>query len=43
MQTDPTDDKTLIDGTGSLVTYLAVSGTIDAFYIKGDGSQITGI
>ena len=43
MQTDPVDDKTLIDGTGSLVTYLAVSGTIDAFYIKGDGSQITGI
>jgi hypothetical protein len=43
MQTDPTDDATLIDGTGSLVTYLAVSGTIDAFYLKGDGSQITNI
>lgn len=43
MQTDPLDDKTLIDGTGSLVTYLAISGTLDAFYLKGDGSQITGI
>lgn len=43
MQTDPVDDKTLIDGTGSLVTYLAVSGTVDAFYFKGDGSQLTGI
>jgi len=40
MQTDPTDDATLIDGTGSLVTYLIVSGTIDAFYFKGDGSQL---
>lgn len=37
MQTDPIDDATLLDGTGSLVTYLAVSGTIDAFYFKGDG------
>ena len=43
MQTDPVDDKTLIDGTGSLVTYLAVSGTVDAFYFKGDGSQITNV
>lgn len=43
MQTDPVDDATLLDGTGSLVTYLAVSGTIDAFYLKGDGSQITNI
>ena len=43
MQTDPIDDKTLIDGTGSLVTYLAVSGTVDAFYFKGDGSQLTNI
>ena len=43
MQTDPVDDATLLDGTGSLVTYLAVSGTIDAFYFKGDGSQLTGI
>jgi len=43
MQTDPTDDKTLLDGTGSLVTELAVSGTVDAFYFKGDGSQITNI
>lgn len=43
MQTDPIDDATLIDGTGSLVTYLAVSGTIDAFYFKGDGSQITNL
>jgi hypothetical protein len=40
MQTDPVDDATLLDGTGSLVTYLAVSGTIDAFYFKGDGSQL---
>lgn len=43
MQTDPVDDATLLDGTGSLVTYLAVSGTIDAFYLKGDGSQITNL
>ena len=43
MQTDPVDDKTLIDGTGSLVTHLAISGTLDAFYLKGDGSQITGV
>ena len=43
MQTDPVDDKTLIDGTGSLVTHLAVSGTLDAFYLRGDGSQITGV
>jgi len=43
MQTDPTDDKTLLDGTGSLVTELAVSGTVDAFYLKGDGSGITNI
>jgi hypothetical protein len=43
MQTDPIDDATLLDGTGSLVTYLAVSGTLDAFYLKGDGSQLTNI
>jgi len=43
MQTDPLDDKTLIDGTGSLVTYLAVSGTVDAYYFKGDGSQLTNL
>ena len=43
MQTDPVDDATLLDGTGSLVTYLAVSGTVDAFYFKGDGSQLTNV
>jgi hypothetical protein len=43
MQTDPVDDATLIDGTGSLVTYLIVSGTVDAFYFKGDGSQLTNL
>ena len=43
MQTDPVDDATLIDGTGSLVTYLIVSGTIDAFQFKGDGSQLTNL
>lgn len=43
LQTDPVDDSTLLDGTGSLVTYLAVSGTVDAFYFKGDGSQLTNI
>ena len=43
MQTDPTDDKTLLDGTGSLVTELAVSGTIDAYYFKGDGSQLLNV
>ena len=43
MQTDPVDDRTLLDGTGSLVTYLAVSGTVDAFYFKGNGSQLTNL
>ncbi len=43
LQTDPVDDSTLLDGTGSLVTYLSVSGTVDAFYFKGDGSQLTNI
>ena len=43
MQTDPVDDATLIDGTGSLVTYLIVSGTIDAFAFKGNGSQLTNL
>lgn len=43
MQTDPTDDKTLLDGTGSLVTELAVSGTVDAYYFKGDGSQLLNV
>lgn len=43
MQTDPIDDKTLLDGTGSLVTYLAVSGTIDAYYFKGDASQLVNV
>lgn len=43
MQTDPVDDVTLLDGTGSLVTYLAVSGTVDAYYFKGDGSQLTNL
>jgi hypothetical protein len=43
MQTDPIDDRTLIDGTGSLVTYLSISGTLDAYYLKGDASGITNI
>jgi len=43
LQTDPVDDSTLLDGTGSLVTLLAVSGTVDAYYFKGDGSQLTNI
>jgi len=43
MQTDPFDDKTLLDGTGSLVSYLAVSGTIDAFEFIGDGNRITNL
>jgi len=43
LQTDPTDDRTVLDGTGSLVTYLAVSGTVDAYSFKGDGSQLTNI
>ena len=43
LQTDPVDYSTLLDGTGSLVTYLAVSGTVDAYYFKGDGSQLTNI
>ena len=43
LQTDPVDDSTLLDGTGSLVTLLAVSGTVDAFYFKGNGSQLTNL
>jgi hypothetical protein len=43
LQTDPVDDSTLLDGTGSLVTLLAVSGTVDAYYFKGDGSQLTNL
>jgi hypothetical protein len=43
MQTDPTDDITLLDGTGSLVTYLAISGTLDAYYLKGNASGLTNI
>lgn len=43
MQTDPIDDATLLDGTGSLVTYLAISGTLDAFYLKGDASALTNV
>lgn len=38
MQTDPVDDKTLLDGTGSLVTALAISGTIETFNIETDGT-----
>lgn len=38
MQTDPTDDKTLLDGTGSLVTNLAISGTLETFNIETDGT-----
>jgi hypothetical protein len=37
MQTDPVDDKTLLDGTGSLVTKLAISGTLETFNIETDG------
>jgi hypothetical protein len=40
MQTDPIDDRTLIDGTGSLVEYLSISGTLDAYFVKGDGSGL---
>jgi hypothetical protein len=43
LQTDPVDDSTLLDGTGSLVTLLTVSGTVDAYYFKGDGSQLTNL
>ena len=43
MQTDPVDDRTLLDGTGSLVTYLVVSGTIESYNFKGDGSQLTNL
>jgi len=38
MQTDPVDDKTLLDGTGSLVTTLAVSGTIETFNLETYGT-----
>lgn len=37
MQTDPTDDKTLLDGTGSVVTTLAISGTIETYNIETEG------
>ena len=44
MQTDPVDDKTLLDGTGSLVTYLTVSGTVDMYHIKTNGTgSLSGI
>lgn len=43
LQTDPIDDSTLLDGTGSLVTNLVISGTLDAQYLKGDGSQIANV
>jgi hypothetical protein len=43
MQTDPFDDKTLLDGTGSLVSYLAISGTVDAFEFIGDGNKLTNL
>jgi len=43
MQTDPQDDRTLIDGTGSLVTYLVISGTLDAYSLRGDGFNITNL
>lgn len=43
LQLDPLDGKTLMDGTGSLVTLMAVSGTIDAYAFKGDGSQLTNL
>lgn len=38
MQTDPVDDKTLLDGTGSLVTELAISGTLETFNIETHGT-----
>ena len=38
LQTDPVDDKTLLDGTGSLVTYLTVSGSVDVYHIKTNGT-----
>jgi hypothetical protein len=38
MQTDPIDDKTLLDGAGNLVTELTVSGTVEAYNIKTEGT-----
>lgn len=38
MQMDPLDDKTLLDGTGSILTNIAVSGTIETFNIDTDGT-----
>lgn len=38
MQTDPVDDKTLLDGTGSLVTQLAISGTLETFNLETNGT-----
>ena len=44
MQTDPVDDRTLLDGTGSLVTYLTVSGTVDMYNILTNGTgSLSGI
>ena len=37
LQVDPTDDRTLLDGTGSLVTNLTISGSLEAFKIETNG------
>lgn len=44
LQVDPTDDRTVLDGTGSIVTTLTVSGTLETFNIETDGiGQFNGI
>jgi hypothetical protein len=37
LQVDPTDDRTVLDGTGSIVTTLTVSGTLETFNIETAG------
>lgn len=37
LQVDPTDDRTLLDGTGSIVTNLTVSGSVETFNIETNG------
>ena len=38
MQTDPVDDKTLLDGAGNVVTELTISGTVESYNIKTEGT-----
>lgn len=37
LQVDPTDDRTLLDGTGSIVTNLSISGSVETYDIETNG------